>query len=374
MRKISIAITLMLCLFSCTNKNKRIVIKGDIDGLKNEMILVYGAEKNGDALDTIFAKDGEFIYKAPVDTFTQVTLLFKNMEECVVFADKGDKIKISGDVSSLDLLEVSGNDLNEEMNDFKKSITDISKSTSKLKKELYTSYTSGNQNKYNTLLQSPEYTKATKEIKEKAAAFIRSHTSSLVSVYLLDKYFIQETNPDFAKIKGLITALNGNIKNTPYMQQIMKYLNSVETLKEGKQAPSFSLLNSKKEPVSLYKFKDKYLLINFWASWNSSSREENSRINRIYKRFNKNHFALLGISLDTDKMKWQDAVKRDSLSGEQVCDFNSWSSSVIQQYGIESLPANILIDPRGAIVGRNLEEKDLIKKLEELFIENKTTN
>ena len=55
MKKVSIIITLMLCLFSCTSKNKKIVIEGDIDGLKNEMILVYGADRNGDALDTIKA-------------------------------------------------------------------------------------------------------------------------------------------------------------------------------------------------------------------------------------------------------------------------------------------------------------------------------
>jgi len=373
MRKISIAITLMLCLFSCTNKNKRIVIKGDIDGLKNDMILVYGAEKDGDALDTIYAKNGEFVYKAPVDTFTQVTLLFKNMEECVVFADKGDKIKIKGDVSSLNLLEVSGGgDLNDEMNGFKESIADISKSTSKLRKELFTSYTLADQKKYNDLLQSPELIKATKEIKEKAAAFIHSHTSSLVSAYLLDKYFVQEENPDYKKIKELESIMSGSIKDSPFMQQIIKHINSAETLKEGKKAPYFYLPNPNKQYFSANNFKDKYLLINFWASWSAPSRQENAKINSIYKRFNKNHFAILGISLDTDKTKWQEAIKKDSLSGEQLCDFNSWSSTVIQQFGIESLPANILIDPRGAIVARNMEEKDLLKKLEELFIENKT--
>lgn len=374
MKNISIAITLMLCLFSCTSKNKHIVIKGDINGLKNDTILVYGAEKDGDALDTIYAKDGEFVYKAPVDTFTQVTLLFKNMEECIVFADKGDKIKISGDVSSLDLLEVSGGDLNKEMNTFKESIADISKSTSKLRNELYKSYTSGNQNKYNDLLQSPELIKATKKIKEKAAEFIRSHVSSLVSVYLLDRYFVQENKPDVSKIKELATTMSGSLKDSPYMQQISKLINSAETLKEGKPAPYFYLTNIKKEYISLSNFKDKYLLISFWASWNNPSREENSRINSIYKRFKKNHFAILGISLDVDKLKWKEAIKRDSLSGEQVCDFNGWGSPVIQQYGIESLPANVLIDPRGAIVARNLEEKDLLKKLEELFIEDKPTN
>jgi len=374
MKKISIAITLMLCLFSCTSKNKKIVIEGDIDGLKNEMILVYGADRNGDALDTIYAKDGEFIYRAPVDTFTQVTLLFKNMEECVIFADKGDKVKISGDISSPDLLKVDGGDLNDEMNSFKESIADISKSTSKLKKEIYSSYISGNQTKYDELLQSPELIKAAKGIKEKAAAFIRSHTSSLVSVYLLNKYFVQEKNPDIAAIKELSNKLSGSVKDSPLMQQVNKLINTEEVLAAGKQAPSFSIKDIKGAYINLSNFKDKYLLINFWASWSSPSRKENSSINSIYRRFSKNHFAILNISLDTDKMKWKEAIKKDSLSGEQGCDFSGWGSPLVQQYGVEVLPTNVLVDPRGFILARNLEEKDLIRKLEELFIENKPTN
>ncbi len=370
MRKISFAITLMLCLFGCKNKNSHITIKGDIDGLNNEMILVYGADKNGDALDTIYAKNGKFTYKAPIDTFTQVTLHFKNMEECVIFADKGDKIKVSGDASSLDLLKVKGGDLNKEMNTFKESITDISKATSRLKNELYTSYVSGNEKKYNDLLQSPELLKAEKAIKEKASAFIHTHTFSPISLYLIDKYFVQVENPDATKIKELVNIMSGSLKDSPYMQQLSKTINTDEALAIGKQAPYLSLTNKEKKIITLYDFKEKYLLINFWASWSTPSRKENSQIASLYRRFKANHFAILGISLDVDKNKWEEATKKDSLSWEQVCDFSSWNSPVIQQYGIEALPANVLIDPRGKIMARNLKDKELTKKLEELFIED----
>ena len=371
MKNIITIIISVLCLLSCSGKSKKITIKGDIDGLKNEMILVYGASKSGDALDTIFPKKGEFVYKATVDTLTEITFVFKNMEECVVFADKGDKIKIKGEASSIDQLEVSGNDFNGEMNDFRESISDILKSTKKIRKELYSSYASGNQAGYNSLLQSADWIKASKDIKDKATDFIKSHASSPVSVYLLNKYFIQESNPDYKKIKELIGLINGPVKDSPFIQQIIKSMNSKSALAEGKAAPYFNLPDSKKAYLSLSNYKSKYLLINFWASWSTASKNENSKLNAIYKRFNKNHLVFLGISLDTDKMRWQEAIKRDTLAGDQACDFNGWGSNVIQQYGVESLPANILIDPKGNIVARNLEEKDLIKKLEELFIEIK---
>ncbi len=158
------------------------------------------------------------------------------------------------------------------------------------------------------------------------------------------------------------------------MQQILRFINNEETVSEGKKAPYFNIINAKGESVNLTQFTGKYLLLNFWASWSNSSKKENSIINSIYKRFGKNHFAIVNISLDTDKKQWNDAIKRDSLAGEQICDFFGWSSTTAQQYGIESLPANVLIDPQGIIIARNLKEAELNKRLGELFIENKTAN
>lgn len=374
MKKITSAVLMILVLISCSGNKKRIVIEGEIDGMKNDTILAFGAENKGDALDTIYAKDGKFTYSAPLDTFTTIRLLFKNMQECVVFANKGEKIKISGDISNTDILQVNGNDLNEEMNSFKKSIADISKSTSQLKKELYTSYISGNQNKYNEQTESSVLIKANNEIKDKAEAFIREHNSSLVSSYLLDRYFVQQPNPDTKKIKELVAVLSGSAKETPFIQQLIKMMNAEKIVNIGNQAPYFYLPGNNNNYVNLANYRNRYLLINFWASWSNPSRKANATINSIYKRFGKNHFSILNISIDADKKSWTDAIKRDSLAGEHASDLNGWNSPVVQNYGVEAVPSNVLIDPQGRIMARNLEEKELITKLQELFIENKTPN
>jgi hypothetical protein len=52
---------------------------------------------------------------------------------------------------------------------------------------------------------------------------------------------------------------------------------------------------------------------------------------RIYKKEQKNrNFALLGVSLDLDKKKWQETIKADTLKWEQVCDFSGWSGEIIK--------------------------------------------
>ena len=52
---------------------------------------------------------------------------------------------------------------------------------------------------------------------------------------------------------------------------------------------------------------------------------------------------MLGISLDVDKQQWKDAIKRDTLDWEQVCDFGGLNSEVAKQYSIYKIPANILL-------------------------------
>lgn len=113
-------------------------------------------------------------------------------------------------------------------------------------------------------------------------------------------------------------------------------------------------------------FKDQYLLVHFWASWDTVSRDSNAVYRRIYKQVQKNKkFALLGVSLDINKDSWQKAIKTDTLKWEQVCDLSGWNTEVVKQLAIKTLPANILLNPSGRIEGKNLSEKDIEKKLKE---------
>lgn len=373
MRKISSVVILVLCLFSCKNSNKQIVIKGDIEGLGNDVILVYGANNKGDALDTIHAENDKFEYKAKVDTFSQVTLLFKNFEECPIYIDKGDKVKVSGNVSSLDLLKVDGGEENDDMNTFKESITDLSKGVSDIKSQLYASYLSGNQKKYNSLVQSPLLLKTQIAVKSKAEAFIKSHPTSLASVYVLDRYFVQDKQLDRAKLLDLTTKMSGKLKDNPIVQNLVRSLSITASLGTGKLAPYISIPNSSKKMITLADFKNKYVLLYFWSTWSESSKKENSLIRGLYKRFKGNNLSALGVSLDVDKIEWKNALKKDSLVGEQVCDFNGWNNSTAIQYGVESLPTSVLIDPQGKIVAFGLQGIELTKKLEEVFRKDQNT-
>ena len=133
---------------------------------------------------------------------------------------------------------------------------------------------------------------------------------------------------------------------------------------------SFSLPNKKGEKLSrsAEKFRDKYLLLNFWASWCDQSSETNTELKRLNKEYKRNkNFAILGISLDIDKKAWETAISKDSLNWEQVCDFTGLSSETAKQYAILTLPTNILISPTGRILARDIKGEALTNKLKELL-------
>ena len=107
--------------------------------------------------------------------------------------------------------------------------------------------------------------------------------------------------------------------------------------------------------------------MHFWASWDTVSRADNTLYRRIYKKSEKNKaFALLGVSLDIDKDKWQQAVKTDSLEWEQVCDFSGWNTEIAKQLAVRHLPHNVLLTPSGRIEGINLTESAIEKKLKDI--------
>jgi peroxiredoxin len=137
----------------------------------------------------------------------------------------------------------------------------------------------------------------------------------------------------------------------------------------GKPAIDFTQNDTLGNPVSLSSFRGKYVLIDFWASWCGPCRKENPNLVAAYAKYNNKGFDVLGVSLDqpTGKEKWMKAIHDDKLTWTQVSDLKYWKNDVAVMYGIQAIPQNYLIDPKGIIVGKNLRGDELLDKLEEIF-------
>ncbi len=108
------------------------------------------------------------------------------------------------------------------------------------------------------------------------------------------------------------------------------------------------------------------VLIDFWASWCAPCRAANPYIQRLYKKYKGDGFEVFAVSLDVKKEAWLKAIKKDKLTYTQVIDPDGWRSKVAEQYFVDQLPTNFLLDRDGKIVAINIEGKELFDTVKSL--------
>ena len=86
-----------------------------------------------------------------------------------------------------------------------------------------------------------------------------------------------------------------------------------------------------------------------------------------YNEYKDKNFTIVGISLDKDKSKWMKAIADDNLAWTHLSDLKYWDSEIPALYGVRGIPANVLLDPDGVIVAKNITGEDLHKKLKEVI-------
>jgi len=360
-------VLLSLTIFSCTDKNA-FTISGTVSnpGSLKKIFLVEADSAGIKVVDsTQLSENGKFEFKhsAPYENLYKIRVGGSIFD---IIAKNGDGITFSTDINdNSKAYTVTGSEESEKIKDFNKLNNVYSDKMSKL----YNDYQAKAQalgKESDSLVNAyrPQFQVIMDEQSAATLKFVNDNKNSLAGFYAAtsldpDKYEQQ--------LIAYADAIKNNFKDNLGVQQFEKQMAAAKPVSIGQHAPDFTIIGIDDKPIKLSDYKGKYVMLDFWASWCMPCRQENPNVVKQYAVYHAKGLNILGISLDQDKSKWQQAITADNLSWVHASDLKNFEGPTEVLYHIQAIPGNFIIDPNGIIVAKNVRGTDLEEFLNKTF-------
>lgn len=342
-------------LASCQSNSKHdgYSISGKIEGLEAKELFLGnpGLQK---ITDTAAVTNGAFEFTGKVTDTEPYMILNDQQQPIATIFLENDSYKIEGKLSDPTSIKVTGG---KQQTLFDKLQAKVKGLNDKFQPEF--EKIKADANKVDSIRKA-YFTAVDGEVK----AAIKENPAEVSSAFAAMQYMGQ--GHDVAVMEETFKMLSPENQASKFGKMYADMI-AVEKKFVGEPAIDFTQNDVNGKPVSLSSYKGKYVLVDFWASWCKPCRAENPNVVQAYNKYKAKNFDVLGVSLDKGKEEWVAAIKQDGLPWTHVSDLQYWQNAAAKLYGIQSIPFNLLIDPNGIVVAKNLRAAELDKKLGELL-------
>ena len=368
MKKALIHVLFLLPTIAAAQKGY--TINGKLSGLKEPAKVYLATMQNGAFKDTDSTeiKKGKFTFKGSLNEPALVILRVNNIEsgkpgrqrDMVSMFLENSKITIRAK-DSIKNAAIKGSLVQNENKELEAAIRPLTNTIIKLQKEF-----SGKPKDEAYKKAGDSVTYLVSEIKNIRRKFVESHPDSYAALYAYH-HFILDSKFDPATVEPLFNQFTSGLRSTELGKRTAEKIEIGKRRQTGIMVTNFTQNDLNDKPFTLSSLRGKYVLVDFWASWCVPCRAENPNVVKAYAELKDKNFEIVGVSLDQGKEAWEAAVKKDGLPWIHVSDLKGWKNEVAMLYGVNSVPQNLLIDPQGMIIGKNLRGEALTEKLKELI-------
>lgn len=161
-------------------------------------------------------------------------------------------------------------------------------------------------------------------------------------------------NINNASIEPIIKQSFPLLKDSGYKSNILTVLAVSRKLKNGSQAPDFTLEDKDGNKVNLASFKGKVIYMDFWFAACTPCHKlfEETKAAKEYFKLDSN-VVWLTVSIDNRDI-WENALKKFNIQGYHVFTENKFRDHpIIKSYNVTEYPTTYLIDRHGVILDIN---------------------
>ena len=350
--------------------------------------LIYPVKREGiwyKQCDTAYINNGKFCFKGKVDDVVPASLVFANMDELNIYITTSN-IELCAERSTIYDYSISGLKIGDEIKEYNKFFAVINKKIyekqhliQRKSEEHATAYANNADNTQTLALEFynliEEYKAISPEWSAMAVKFINSHPDYAIIPNIIDK--LAHSGYDASAIELLCKNLSDEQR-----QSALGELMSIrcEIAKSncgivGSKALDFTLTSVDDKAITLSEcYAKSFVLLDFWASWCGPCIREIPELQKLHSQYSE-MLQIISISVDEDKVQWQDAIAKHELSqwsqlianNNEECYFAEQANTALA-YGVEQIPCFILIDTNGTIIGRwSHLTADATKEIEQLI-------